>query len=110
MELTKLQALAAEIEPYTPSRIAMLKALSDAGVGDVETAYAPKDDKRTIARAAVKVLTQLIVLSSDSLGKSSQGYNVDMLRRRIKAICKDNGLDEQEVADVPSITDGSQLW
>ena len=110
MELTKFQALTAEIEPYVPSKLSMMKALSDVGVSDTETPYAPTTDKRFVARAAVKVLSQMVVLSSDSLGKSSQGYNVDMLRKRIKAICSENGLDLENFDEVPTITDGSNLW
>lgn len=110
MELTKYQALTAEIEPYAPSKLSMIKALSDVGVSDAETTYDPTTDKRIIALAAVKVLSQMVVLSSDSLGKSSQGFNVDMLRKRIKAICNENGLDLENFDEVPSITDGSNLW
>lgn len=110
MELTKYQALTAEIEPYAPSKLSMIKALSDVGVSDAEKAYDPTTDKRIVALAAVKVLSQMVVLSSDSLGKSSQGFNVDMLRKRIKAICNENGLDLENFDEVPSITDGSNLW
>ena len=39
MELTKIQALTAEIEPYAPSKLSMMKALSDVGVSDTETPY-----------------------------------------------------------------------
>lgn len=110
MELTKFQALTAEIEPYVPSKLSMMKALSDVGVSDTETPYDPTTDKRIVAQAAVKVLSQMVMLSSDSLGKSSQGYNVDMLRKRIKAICSENGLDLENFDEVPTITDGSNLW
>lgn len=108
--LTKYDALAGELEPYAPSRTAILKALADAGVGDLDGAYNPADDKRPIAIAAVAVLKRMIVLTSDSLGKSSQGYNVDMLRKRIKDICNENGLDASEFVEIPTITDGSNLW
>ena len=88
----------------------MVKALSDVGASDTGTPYDPATDKRIVAQAAVKVLSQMVVLSSDSLGKSSQGYNVDMLRKRIKAICNENGLDLENFDEVPTITDGSNLW
>lgn len=110
MELTKYQALTAEIEPYAPSKLSMIKALSDVGVSDAETTYDPTADKRIVALAAVKVLSQMVVLSSDSLGKSSQGFNVDMLRKRIKAICNENDLDLENFDEVPTVTDGSNLW
>ena len=74
MELTKFQALTAEIEPYVPSKLSMVKALSDVGVSDTETPYDPTTDKRIVAQAAVKVLSQMVVLSSDSLTRLQRGY------------------------------------
>ena len=51
-----------------------------------------------------------IVLTSDSLGKSSQGYSVDKLEDRIKGLCSENDLDADEYLDVPTVEDGSNLW
>lgn len=108
MALTKLDALIAELEPYTVSGSALRKALADAGV---ETeAYDPAADKRTIAIAAIRCLRKLTVLSSDSLGKSSQGYNTDELRKRIKALCRENGLELSDFDEVSEISDGSKIW
>ncbi len=108
--LTKYDALIGELEPYTPSRLALTKALADANVTDLDSEYNPETDKKGVAVAAIKVLKRMIVLTSDSLGKSSQGYSVEMLERRIKALCKENGLDASEFVDLSSITDGSHLW
>lgn len=108
-DLTKFDALIGELEPYTPGRATLLKALADAGVTDLDQPYTP-EDRKPIALAAIKVLKKLIVLSSDSLGKSSQGYNVDKLEKRIKALCQENDLDAEDFVDLPSITDGSNLW
>lgn len=108
--LTKYEALIGELEPYTPSQITIKKALVDANVADVDSEYDPQTDKVTIAKAAINVLKKMIVLSSDSLGKSSQGYSVEMLRQRIKDLCSQNGLDASDFVDVPSITDGSNMW
>lgn len=110
VKLTKYDALIGELEPYTPSRLTLTKALMDAKVGDMEAEYDPDTDKKAVAIAAIKVLRQMIVLSSDSLGKSSQGYSVDMLEKRIKALCNENGLDASEFVELSSITDGSNLW
>lgn len=110
MSLTKFNALLGEIEPYTPSGAALRKALADVGVEDPDAAYVASEDKRTIAKAAVAVLKKLIVLSSDGLGKSSQGYNVENLEKRIKALCAENGLDVADSLEVPTIIDGSRLW
>lgn len=110
MALTKLDALMAEVEPYTPSGATLRKALTDVGVADETATYSADSDKRTIAKAAVAVLRKLVVLSSDSLGKSSQGYNVDNLKARIKALCKENDLEVSDFVDVPEVSDGSNLW
>lgn len=108
--LTKYDALLGELEPYTPSRLSLNKALADAGVVDSTEEYNPTIDKRSIAIAAISVLKRMIVLASDSLGKSSQGYNVEKLENRIKHLCNENGLDASKYVEVPSITDGSNLW
>lgn len=110
MALTKLDALIAELEPYTVSGGALRKALMDAGVGLESEDYDSAADKRVIAVAAVNCLRKLVVLSSDSLGKSSQGYNVDRLKDRIKALCKENGLDASDFDAVSEISDGSNMW
>lgn len=110
MKLTKYDALVGELEPYTPSRLTLTKALADAQVEDTENEYDPRTDKKGVAIAAIKVLRQMIVLTSDSLGKSSQGYDVSKLEKRIKALCAENGLDASEFVELSSITDGSYLW
>lgn len=63
-----------------------------------------------MAKAAIAILKKLIVLSSDSLGKSSQGYNVDKLEKRIKLLAKENDLEVSDFVDVPTVEDGSILW
>lgn len=109
-KLTKYDALIGDLEPYTPSRLALTKALADANVKDLDAEYDPDTDKRGVAVAAIKVLKRMIVLTSDSLGKSSQGYSVEMLEERIKDLCNENGLDASEFVNLSSITDGSNMW
>lgn len=108
--LTKYNALLGELEPYTPSRLTLQKALADAKVTDLEEEYNSETDQKAIAIAAIKVLRKMIVLTNDSLGKSSQGYSVDMLEKRIKDLCNENGLDASDFVEVSSITDGSNFW
>ncbi len=110
MALTKLDALIAELEPYTVSGSSLRKALADAGVQTETENYDPATDRRTIAVAAIHCLRKLTVLSSDSLGKSSQSYNVEQLKNRIKALCRENGLDASDFDEVPEISDGSRMW
>lgn len=107
--LTILNALIGELEPYTAGPAALQKALADAGVDDPETAYTSAD-RKSVALAAVIVLKKLVVLTSDSQGKASQGYNVEKLEDRIEALCRENGLDVDEFVAVPSIEDASNRW
>lgn len=107
--ITKYDALIGELEPYTSSPASLTKSLLDAGVQDPEEEYTA-EDKRTVAKAAISVLKRLIVLSSDSLGKSSQGYNVDKLEKRIKHLAKENDLEVSDFVEVPTVEDGSNLW
>lgn len=107
--ITKYDALIGELEPYTSSQASLTKSLLDAGVQDPEEEYTA-EDKRTVAKAAISVLKRLIVLSSDSLGKSSQGYNVDKLEKRIKLLAKENDLEVSDFVEVPTVEDGSNLW
>lgn len=108
--LTKYDALLGELEPYSPSSLTIKKALADAGVRDLDQEYAPESDKRPIALAAIKVLQKMIVLTNDSMGKSSQGYNVEKLEKRIQDLCDENGLDASDFVQVSSISDGSNRW
>jgi hypothetical protein len=108
--LTKYNALVGELEPYTPSALTIQKALADYGITDSTEDYIAASDKSVIAKAAINILKKMIVLSSDSLGKSSQSYNVEMLNKRIQDICSENGLDSSDYVEVSSITDGSNLW
>jgi hypothetical protein len=108
--LTKYDALLGELEPYTPSSLTIRKALADAGITDLAGEYAPETDKRSIALAAIKVLKKMIVLTSDSLGKSSQGYSAENLEKRIQELCAENGLEASEFVRVSSVSDGSNMW
>ena len=108
--LTKYDALLGELEPYTPSSLTLKKALADANVQDLDQEYNPETDKKPVALAAINVLKKMIVLTSDSLGKSSQGYSVEKLEDRIKDLCTENGFDVDDFVTVSSITDGSNLW
>ena len=110
---TKYDALLGEIDPYTSSPAALRKSLMDAGVeaADMDAEYDATADKKTVAKAAISVLERLIVLTSDSLGKSSQGYSVDDLKKRIKALAKENDLElDDDFLELPTVEDGSNRW
>lgn len=108
--LTKLDALIGELDPYTPSPAALKKSLIDAGVTGFNEEYTAAADKKAVAKAAITVLRRLIVLSSDSMGKSSQGYKVEELEKRIKALAEENDLDVEDFVEVPAVEGGSHLW
>lgn len=107
--LTIYDALLGELEPYSPSSLTIRKALSDNGVNG-DSVYDPGQYKRVVALSAIQILKKLKVLSSDSLGKSSQSYNVEAIDERIVDICCENGLEASEFVKAPSISDGSSLW
>lgn len=111
MEITILEALMAELEPYTAAQVVCKKALIDAGLDDFtnDTPYT-NDCKRYVTIAAIKVLKKFLPLSSDSVGKSSQSYNIEGLKKRIKDLCAEAGLDADEILEISSITDGSMYW
>ena len=111
MEITVLEALMSELEPYTAAQVVCKKALIDAGLADFanDTPYTP-DCKRVVTLAAINVLKKFLPLSSDSVGKSSQSYNIEGLKRRIKGMCAEVGIDADEILELPSITDGSKYW
>lgn len=106
---TLYQAVLGELDPYSPSSLTIKKALMDEGV-DPSSGYVPANHKVVVIRAAINVLKKLIVLSSDSMGKSSQGYNEKELKNRIKSLCNESGLDASDYIDVPTIEGGSQYW
>ncbi len=108
--LTKQEALLGELEPYSPSSLTIKKALFDVGISDPDSSYVSDTDKRSIALAAIAVLKKMIVLSGDTMGKSTQNYNVDALKERIMAISNENGIDASQYIKVSSITDGSNMW
>ena len=110
MSLTLYEALLGELEPYSPSRLTIQKAMADVQLDDTDAPYSPEKDKKPVAIAAINILKKMVVLTNDSLGKSSQGYSVDQLINRIKDICSENGLDASDYVEVSSITDGSNLW
>lgn len=107
--LTVYEALLGELESYSPSSPTLKKALIDVGLKDFSAEYAPETHQKLVIKAAIKVLRQLIVLSSDSQGKSAQSYN-NKLESRIKALCAEIGEDASIYLDVPTIEDGSNLW
>lgn len=101
--MTNFDAISARLYPYNVDDSLVAIACLDAGLGtDDEYGAASKP---LVVRAAIDILKQLIVLSSESNGGYSLGYNVEELRRRIHALAKDNGLTDvaDEFNPIPTI-------
>ena len=99
--MTNLDALMAEVEPYTVSPVAYSKRLVDAGID--ENAEYTIGNKKSIAICAVIILVSLLPLSSDNTGRASQSYDRKGLEERIKALCDENELDEEDYTEKPSV-------
>jgi len=108
--LTKYNALVGELEPFSPSALTIRKALADVGITATDEEYNSTTDSRNIAKAAIVILSKMLVLKSDSLGKSSQSYDADQLKERITNLCEEHGFDVGDYVKVSSITDGSNHW
>ena len=86
------EVISARLYPYDVDDNLVAVACMDAGLSaDGEYSSA---NKVSVAKAAIDILKQLIVLASEGNGGYSIGYNVEELRRRIHALAKDNGLTD----------------
>lgn len=90
--MTNFEAISARLYPYNVDDNLIVVACLDAEL-KTEDEYAT-GNKVSVAKASIDVLKQLIVLSSESNGGYSLGYDTDELRRRIHDIAKDNGLTD----------------
>ena len=99
--MTNLEALIAEVEPYTVSPLTYSKKLADHSIP--ETANYTSENKVEIAKCAISILVALLPLSSDGTGRASQSYNKDGLKERIKALCAENGLETSDFIEEPTV-------
>lgn len=90
--MTNFDAISARLYPYNVDNNLVAIACLDAGLG-ADDKYSASN-KPLVARAAIDILKQLIVLSSESNGGYALGYNTDELRDRIYDLAKDNGLTD----------------
>ena len=90
--MTNFEAISSRLYPYNVDDNLIAVACLDAEL-KTEDEYAT-GNKVSVAKASIDVLKQLIVLSSESNGGYSLGYDTDELRRRIHDIAKDNGLTD----------------
>ena len=90
--MTNLQALKAEIEPYSASDEASTKRLIDAGLS-AEAEYSAAN-KLTLAKCAIAMLVSFLSLTNETLGPTAQSFDRKGLEERISAICMENGLED----------------
>lgn len=103
--MTNLEALLAEVEPYTPSSLTLEKALIDVGL-DMQGEY---NSDKLIALAALKALAKMMVLSSESESKFMQSYN-DKLEQRILLICSKYNFEAEQYIVQNTLQEGSNYW
>jgi hypothetical protein len=103
--LTVHDAILGEVDPFSPSNVAISKALIDCGL-DTDQPYS-RDVKRSVALAAISILKNMKMLKGESLGKSSQSYNTDAIDAKIRSICETNGLTASNYIKQPSVRIGS---
>lgn len=107
--MTNYDAISAMLYPYDVDRNLIEKQCIDFGVNSED--YYSAEGKSAIARIAVAVLSNLLVLNSESDSGFSLSYSTDGLKKRIKAIAKDNGMTDiaEEFNDAPKI-EFLDLW
>lgn len=108
--MTNFDAISASLYPYDVDLFLKEKACIDEGIKAQEDYKVA--DKISVAKAAIAILRNLIVLTSESNGGYSLSYNTDGLKERIFNLAKENGLtDIAEEFDTRSrITDISDQW
>lgn len=90
--MTNFEAISARLYPYSVDDNVIIVACTDAGLA-AENEYAP-DNRVSVAKAAIDVLKQLVVLTSEGIGKCSLGYDTKNLGQRIHNLAKDSGLTD----------------
>ena len=102
--MTNFEAISARLYPYNVDDNLIAVACEDAGL-DAEVKYRSQTDKISVTKAAIDILEQLIVLSSESNGGYGLGYDVNKVRERIYTLATNNGLSAiaDKFDDAPTI-------
>ncbi len=106
--MTILEALYAEVDPFSPSRNLAIRALEKVELTYTDTA--DSDDDTLIATAAVDVLSRMLVVTSESEGGFSQSYDKAAIRSRIQQLCSQYGIDASAYVTGPAIYNSSTRW
>ena len=100
--MTNLDALKADVEPYSLSDEGYVKRLIDAGLDEQATYVA--ENKMTVALCAIAILVSFLSLTNETLGPTSQSYDRRGLEDRLRALCNENGLNSDDYINRPSVT------
>jgi hypothetical protein len=93
--MTNLDALKAEVEPYSLSTDdGYIKRLIDVDLYDDDDYEVA--NKLAIAKCAISILVSFLSLTSETLGPTAQHYDRNGLEERLRAICNENGLDAED--------------
>lgn len=108
--MTNLEAISALLYPYDVEPNLLLKTCIDGGIA-TDGEYSV-EMRETIGKAAITILQQLIVLSSESDSGYSLSYNVDKLEKRIYALAKEYGFEEiaEEYSTKSKLIDCTERW
>lgn len=101
--MTNYEAISARLYPYNVDDGLIYVSCIDAGISPTNEYCSAA--RKSVAKASIDVLRQLVVLTSESNGGYSLGYDVNELRRRIHAIAKDNGFADiaEEFNERPTV-------
>ena len=105
--MTNIDALTAELHPFTVDGIVIEKSLLDNGLTGMDTYSAILTG--VIATCAVKILTDLLSLASESEGGFSQSYDKNGLEQKINSIVKNNGLNSGLFVGA-TVQNKSDMW
>lgn len=100
--MTNLEALKAEVEPYSMSDDGYIKRLIDADLKENDTYES--SNKITIAKCAIQILVSFLPLTNEKLGPTSQSYDRKGLEDKIHDLCEENRLNYEQYAGKPRVT------
>lgn len=100
--MTNLDALKAEVEPYSLSNdVAYEKRLIDAQLTANGTYTVA--NKLAIAKCAIAILVAFLSLTNETLGPTGQSFDRKGLEERLHAICEENGLNADDFIEKPQV-------
>lgn len=108
--MTNLEAVKSVLYPYDVDENLIAKTMIDNNL--LEDEIYGKEQKFDVAKIAIEILLQLVVLSSESNNGYSLSYSIEGLQQRIVSLAKENNLSDmlQDLSFTSSIRDMTDLW